>query len=102
MSRKPPAKHQAAFTLPEVMITMLLISMMCLGTFAGMQQVSKAMTAVAIRSEAHRVLQAEAERLLSTEYTSFSPSAEQTVSSSFKPSFIPYNSTGPGPCARST
>lgn len=83
------AKRTAGFTLTEVMITMLLISMMCIGVFAGLRQISKAMLAVAVRSEAHRVLQAEAERLLSTDFTSFTASAPETITSSVKPSYVP-------------
>ncbi len=88
MSRKTrPTPTQAAFTLPEVMVAMLLISMLCLSVFAGLQQVSRAMTSIALRTEAERLLQAEAERLLNVDYASFTSSATETITSSFKTSF---------------
>jgi Tfp pilus assembly protein PilV len=83
------ARKNAAFTLSEVMITMFLISMMCLGVFSGLQQITKAMMTVAIRDEAYHLLQAEAERLLDSDYTSFSSSADQTITSALKTSYTP-------------
>lgn len=87
MSRKP-AKRKAAFTLPEVMVAMLLIAMLCLSVFAGLQQVSRAMMTIALRTEAHRLLQAEAERLLNTNYASFTASSAESITSSLKTSFV--------------
>ncbi len=79
----------AAFTLMEVMITMFLMSVLCLGVFVGMQQVTKAMMNVAIRDEAYHLMQAEAERLLSSDYTSFNASAAQTITSAVKTTILP-------------
>jgi prepilin-type N-terminal cleavage/methylation domain-containing protein len=83
-------KKNAAFTLPEVMITMFLISMMCLAVFAGLQQITKAALAVAVRSEAYHLMQAEAEQLLAGDFTSFAATAaDQTITSSVKTSYLP-------------
>jgi prepilin-type N-terminal cleavage/methylation domain-containing protein len=87
-------RKAAGFTLVEVMITMFLISMMCLGVFAGLQQITKAMASVAIRDEAYHLMQAEAERLLNTDFASFSASGPQTIHCSFGTSFARGNNTG--------
>ena len=90
MSRRNARKKIDGFTLSEVIITMFLLSVMCLGVFVGLQQVTKAMMAVAIRDEAYHLLQAEAERLLSADYTSFTnTSADQVITSAVKTSFTP-------------
>lgn len=91
MPLRTPSKKLsvAGFTLPEVMITMFFISVMCLGTFVGLQQVTLAMMNVAIRDEAYHLMQAEAERLTATDYGSASATAsDQSITSSVKSSFI--------------
>jgi prepilin-type N-terminal cleavage/methylation domain-containing protein len=88
-NRRVVAKN-VGFTLPEVMITMFLISMMCLAVFSGLQQITKAALAVAIRSEAYHLMQAEAERLLDGDYASFAATTtDQTITSSVKTSYTP-------------
>lgn len=79
----------AGFTLSEVMVTMFLISMMCLGIFAGLQQISRAMMAIAIRDEGYHLLQAKAEQLLGGTYASFAASSDQSITSEVKTSFNP-------------
>lgn len=81
--------NSAGFTLAEVIITMFLISMMCLSVFAAMQQITKATLALAIRSEGYRLMQSEAERLLSIDYTSFTSSGNQTITSAVKTTYTP-------------
>jgi len=67
-----------------------LISMMCLGVFAGLQQITFSMMNVAIRDEAYHLMQAEAERLLSTDFGSANATAtDQTITSSVKTSYMP-------------
>ncbi len=90
----PKSRHPnpcGGFTLSEVMITLLLTAMMCLAVFAGLQTTSKLSLGTAVRSEAHRLLQAEAERLSSVEFASFVASADQSISSSFKTTFLAGN-----------
>ena len=70
---------------------MFLISMMCLSVFAAMQQITKATLALAVRSEAYRLMQAEAERLLSVDYNSFTASGNQTLTSAVKTTYTPTN-----------
>ncbi len=87
MSRVPSAT--AGMTLPEVMIALLVVSAMCLSIFAGLQNVSKWALHAAIRSEAHRLLQAESERLLSLPYADFVAAADRAYTSSVATSFRP-------------
>ena len=83
-------RKNAGFTLVEVMVTMLLISILCLGVFAGMQQITKTAMAVAIRNEAYHLMQADAEQLLSGDYSSFVPTnADETITSAVKTSYMP-------------
>lgn len=86
----PDRRPKAAFTLPEVMVAMFLISMMCLSVFVALQQITKAALAVALRDEAYHLMQAEAEQLLSSDYSSFvATTADQTIASSVKTSYTP-------------
>ncbi len=88
--RRRIANKNAAFTLAEVVITMFLMSLTCLGIFAGMQQITKAMMAVALRDEAYHLMQAEAERLLATDYTSFTATAsDQSITGAAKTTYLP-------------
>lgn len=75
------------FTLGEVMIAMFLISMLCLGIFAALQQISGTMMAIAIRDEAYHLMQAKAEQLLSGNYADFTASADESITSAVKTSF---------------
>ncbi|HVU34332.1 MAG TPA: prepilin-type N-terminal cleavage/methylation domain-containing protein [Opitutaceae bacterium] len=91
MSRPSRRKKKAAgFTLVEVMITMFLISMMCLSVFAALQQITKNALSVALRDEAYHLMQAQAEQLLEGTYADFVPTtADQTINSSVKTSYLP-------------
>ena len=71
------------------MITLVLISLMSLGVFAGLRQISYAMMAVALRDEAYHLVQAKAEQLLASDYSSFTSAGNETITSSVKPSFAP-------------
>lgn len=96
MPLRTPSKNPSVtgFTLPEVMITMFFISVMCLGVFVGLQQITFAMMSVAIRDEAHHLMQAEAERLIASDYTSATATAsDQTITSSVKTSYMRLNPT---------
>lgn len=89
--RGKTAQKLAAFTLIEVMITMFLISLMCLGVFAGLQQITRGMLTVAARNEGYHLMQAEAERLLASDYSGFTAtSADQSITSALKTSFLSY------------
>jgi Tfp pilus assembly protein PilV len=88
---KPFARQRAGFTLAEVMITLCLTAMMCLAVFAGLQTISRLGLESAVRTEAYRLLQSEAERLTSVDYSSFVSSGNQTIPSSFKTSFLAGN-----------
>ncbi len=91
VARRTPVATNSAFTLVEVMIALVLVSMMCASTFAGIQLVSRMAVSSAVRSEAHRIMQAEAERLTSVGYSDFTPSGDQSVVSSLKTTFSPGN-----------
>ena len=82
-------KRRAGFTLSEVMITLCLTAMMCVSIFAGLQNISRLTMAVSSRSEAKRLMQAEAERLISVEFGSFAASADQLITSCFRTSYVP-------------
>jgi prepilin-type N-terminal cleavage/methylation domain-containing protein len=82
-------RTKSGFTLSEVMIAMVLISIMCLSVFGALQSTSRLALNTAIRSEAHRLMQAEAERLISVDFGSFGSSADQTITSSVKAIFGP-------------
>ncbi|PTX91387.1 prepilin-type N-terminal cleavage/methylation domain-containing protein [Opitutus sp. ER46] len=86
-SRQPSSN--AGFTLAEVIVAMFLISLMCLSVFAGLQQITKSMLSVAVRSEGYHLLQAESERLLASDFDTFVASADQTITSSVKTSYAP-------------
>lgn len=82
------ARRCAGFTLTEVIITMVLIAVMCLGVFAGLQQITKATLGVALRNEAYHHLQQEAERLLTADYSDFTASSSDTkIPSAVKTSY---------------
>ncbi len=89
MRRPRQSKNTVGFTLVEVMITLFLISLMSLGVFVGLQQITRAMMAVAARDEAYHLLQAEAERLLTADYGAFTASGNQTITSALKTSYTP-------------
>lgn len=91
MRRQRQSKSTAGFTLIEVMITLFLISLMCLGVFVGLQQITKAMMTVAVRDEAYHLLQAEAERLLTADFSAFTASGNQTITSAVKTTYSPSN-----------
>lgn len=80
-------RARAGFSVPEVLIAMVLITLMSAGIFAGLQLVTRAALTSAIRTEAHRLLQAEAEKLLAVGYTNFVASADQPITSSVRTSF---------------
>lgn len=82
-------RRPAAFTLPEVMIALVLVSALCLSTFVGMRLVSNLAMTTAIRSEAHRLMQAEAERLMSVGYGSFVASSAVNIPAVLKTTFRP-------------
>jgi hypothetical protein len=73
------------------MITLLLIAMMCLSIFSGLETISKLALGTAIRSEAYHLLQAEAERLTAADFGSFAAMANQTSASCLKTTFAPGN-----------
>lgn len=89
--KRPSRKRRqnSAFTLVEVMITMFLISMMCLSVFAGLQQITKTALSVAIRDEAYHLMQDKAEQLLSVPFANFDAAADETIVSSVKASYVP-------------
>ncbi len=96
-------KQDGGFTLAEVMVAMILIALMCLSVLTGLQSITKMTMGVAIRSEAYRVMQAEAERLMQADYGSFQAASEQATVSCFKTTFLPgkqqsleYPASGPG------
>lgn len=81
------ASPKSGFTLAEVMIALLLISAMCLSVFSGLHMISKWTLHTAIRSEAHRLMQAKAEELLAGTYAGFTAQANEAVTSSIKTTF---------------
>jgi Tfp pilus assembly protein FimT len=85
-------KPCAGFTLGEVMITLCLTALMCVAAFTGLGTISRLTMAVAIRSEADRLMQAESERLTSVDFNSFvASSSDQTITGSLKTSFLSGN-----------
>lgn len=89
MARRFLAGPERAVTLPELMIVLLLIAILCLAMFAGLQTVSRIVLSTAVRAEANRLLQAEAERLVSVPYPDFTATGTQDITSSFRTSFRP-------------
>lgn len=85
--------NQKAFSLVEVLVTMVLITLMCASVFPGLQLITTSAMNTAIRGEAHRLMQDEAERLISVGYASFTTSDEQTITSSIKTTFGPDKSS---------
>lgn len=77
------------FTLVEVIISMVLISVMCLSVFVGLNQMTKNAMAVALRNEAYHLMQAEAERLLQGDYFAFDVVPAATIQSSVKTTYAP-------------
>jgi prepilin-type N-terminal cleavage/methylation domain-containing protein len=90
-SRQVGARRRAGFTLSEVMIALVLVAMLCLGVFAGLQVITRLSLGTAVRSEAYRLLQAEAERLSSVDFASFTAVPDQTITSNFATSFLAGN-----------
>lgn len=82
-----------AFSLVEVLVGMVLVMLMCASVFPGLQLITKSAMNTAVRSEAHRLMQAEAERLMSVGYASFTTATEQTITSSIKTTFAPDKSS---------
>lgn len=78
---------RAAFSLPEVMVALLLVSVVCMAVIPGLQLISRTALDGAIRSEAHRLVQAEAERLMSVGFASFQAAADRSVQSCVKTNF---------------
>lgn len=89
VTRTRSRSAQAAFSLPEVIVAMVLVTLMCVSVFPGMQLVSRSAINTAIRSEAHRLMQAEVERLTFGTYSAFTASADQTITSAIKTTFGP-------------
>lgn len=87
----PRKKSDGGFTLVEVMIAMMLIALMCLSVLTGLRSITDMTMGVAVRSEAYRVMQAEAERLTQIDYDSFQASGDQTTTSCLKTTFLPGN-----------
>lgn len=83
------ATRKNGFTLVEVMVSMFLISMLCLGAFVGLQQISRSALSIAVRDEAYHLMQAKAEELLQGSFANFAASADQTITSSIKTTFLP-------------
>lgn len=84
-------RDRRGFTLPEVMIALLMVAMMCLAVFAGLDSISRLALGTAVRNEAHRLLQAEAERLSSVPFQNFVASSNQTITSNFRTTFLAGN-----------
>lgn len=82
-------KRDGAFSLPEVMVAIVLISMVCLSVFSGLYLISKLALNNAVRSEGFRLMQAEAEYLTSADFSTFGPVADQTITSCVKTTFRP-------------
>lgn len=87
-SSRRQLRSRTGFTLVEVMVSLTLISMMCLAVFKGLGTMSQVAISTGVRSEGQRLLQAEAERLMSVSYGNFVAStADETIYSSFKSIF---------------
>lgn len=80
-------RNNDGFSLGEVMIALFCISLLCLGIFAALQQISGTMMAIAIRDEAYHLMQAKAEQLLSGDYADFTASADESITSAVKTNF---------------
>jgi prepilin-type N-terminal cleavage/methylation domain-containing protein len=83
------SKHDAAFSLPEVMVAMVVISLVCLSVFSGMYLISRLALNNAVRSEGFRLMQAEAEHLTSLDYFSLDASPDELITSCVTTSFRP-------------
>ncbi len=71
---------------------MFLISMMCLGTFVALQQITRAALSIAIRDEGYHIMQEQAEQLLQGDYANFvATAADQTTYGTVKTSYLPSN-----------
>lgn len=82
------ARSRAGFTLTEVMIALTLVAVMSLAVFAGTQTITQVAVRTAIRNEAERLLQGEAERMMSVSYGNFIASTtDETIYSSFRTTF---------------
>lgn len=82
-------KQNLAFSLPEVMVAIVVISMVCLTVFSGLYLVSRMALNNAVRSEGFRIMQAEAERLTSIDFFSLGAVSDQTIQSCVKTGFRP-------------
>lgn len=70
------------------MVALSLISVMCLAIFAGLNTITDVTVRTVVRSEGQRLLQAEAERLMSVSYGNFTAStSDETIWSSYKTTF---------------
>lgn len=93
ISSYPSAQRQRSrrsitgFTLVEVVVALVLISMLCVSIFASIHLISKLALNSAIRVEAYRLAQAEAERLESVGFASAAAYTDQVLSSSLKTAF---------------
>ena len=78
-------RHRAsAFSLVEVVVAMVLISTLCVSIFASVSLISKLAMNAAIRTEAYRLAQAEAERLESVGFINATAYSDETIISSLK------------------
>lgn len=84
---------RAGFTLVEVMVTVTLVSFLCASAFAGLNLLSRTAMRTAVRSEAYRLMQDKAEQLMAADYTGFTSSSDQTITSSIKTSSVPGTET---------
>ncbi len=98
MSRRRPvletclpgiSRKDGGLTLPEVMIALLVVSSVCISVFAGLSTMSRWALHSAIQSEAHRLLQEEAEQLLGGGYAGFVASPDESITSSVRTTFLP-------------
>jgi Tfp pilus assembly protein PilV len=78
--------RQSGFSLVEVVLSMVLVSTLCISIFVSINLISKLAMDSAIRTEAYRLAQAEAERLESVGFGSVAAYPNETIISSLKTS----------------
>lgn len=76
----------SGFSLVEVVVSMVLVSTLCVSIFASINLISKLAMNSAIQTEAYRLAQAEAERLESVGFGSAKAEPDETIVSSLKTS----------------
>ncbi|HTO04943.1 MAG TPA: prepilin-type N-terminal cleavage/methylation domain-containing protein, partial [Opitutus sp.] len=84
MRRRRMRNRVSAFSLVEVVVAMVLISTLCISIFASVSLISKLAMNAAIRTEAYRLAQAEAERLESVGFIHAAAYSGETIISSLK------------------